>query len=219
MIGLVKIILKILPWLLLVAILSWMLIAEKLDFGIVEGKKEIYQNTILTRMESMGRLELVQYNFQEVTEVKKEMAKIDLKLFKMSTAPFSPDSKAVLISQGSAAGCIDLGRVKPEDIREVKDTVYVKLPLPELCYFKLDLENSRLYDLEVSGLSREDRKSFMNELYKVAEQNIRESALKMGIIDQTRANANLILKPLLEEIAGKPVVLQFALAMDGERIK
>lgn len=218
MIGLVKIILKILPWLLLVAILSWMLIAEKLDFGIVEGKKEIYQNTILTRMESMGRLELVQYNFQEVTEVKKEMAKIDLKLFKLPTT-IAPDSKAVLISQGSAAGCVDLGRVKPEDIRELKDTVYVKLPLPELCYFKLDLENSRLYDLEVSGLSREDRKLFMNELYKVAEQNIRESALKMGIIDQTRTNANLILKPLLEEIAGKPVVLQFALEMDGELIK
>ena len=126
MIGLAKIILKILPWLLVVALLSWMLIEEKLGFELQEGNKEVYQSTILTRMESMGKMELVKYNFQEVTEIKKEMAKIDLKLFKLPTT-MAPDSKAVLISQGSAAGCIDLKAIKPKDINEINDTIYIAI--------------------------------------------------------------------------------------------
>ena len=210
MIGLAKIILKILPWLLLVALLSWMLIEEKLGFELQDGSKEVYQSTMLTRMETMGKLELVKYNFQEVTEIKKEMAKIDLKLFKLPTT-MAPDSKAVLISQGSAAGCIDLTKISKKDITEVEDTVYIKLPTPEMCYFKLDMENSRLYDLEISGLSRENRKTFMDELYKLAENKIHESALNMGILDQTRENAELVLKPLLEQISGKPVVFTYTL--------
>ncbi len=210
MIGLAKIILKILPWLLVVALLSWMLIEEKLGFELQEGNKEVYQSTILTRMESMGKMELVKYNFQEVTEIKKEIAKIDLKLFKLPTT-MAPDSKAVLISQGSAAGCIDLKAIKPKDINEINDTIYISLPQPELCYFKIDLANSRIYDLEISGLSKENRKLFLDELYQLAENKIHQSALDMGILDQTIENAELVLKPLFEEIAGKPVVLKFRL--------
>ncbi len=208
MIGLLKIALKILPWLLVVSLLSWMLLEEKLGFSVQEGNKEVYQNTILTRMESMGKLELVQYNFQEVTEIKKEMDKIDFKLFKLPTT-MAPDSRAVLISQGSAAGCIDLSRIEKKDILEINDTLYITLPDPELCYFKLDLEKSRLYDLEISGLSKPDRKLFLDKLYKLAEDKIQQSALDIGILDQTKGNANLILKPLFEEIADKPVILTF----------
>ena len=72
MIGLLKIIFKSIPWILLVAILSWLLIEEKIDFGIKEGSKDVYQNNILTQVEALGKLELAQYHFQEVTELKGE---------------------------------------------------------------------------------------------------------------------------------------------------
>ena len=70
MINLTKLILKILPWLLTVGLLVWMLFTEKLS-NSSEGRTEIMTNTILTRVEQMGKMELVKYNFQEVTEVKK----------------------------------------------------------------------------------------------------------------------------------------------------
>lgn len=199
-----------LPWLIVVALLSWMLISEKLSLDIIGGEKETYQHTILTRVEAMGKLELVKYNFQEVTEVQKAVARIDLKLFKLPTT-IAPDSRAVLISQGSAVGCVNLAKLQKSDIREVNDTLYIRLPPPELCYFKVDLEKSRLYDLEISGLSKSEKKTFMEELYKVAEAHIKKSAYEMGILEQTRENAETILTPLLENISGKQVVVTFKL--------
>ena len=128
----------------------------------------------------------MKYNFQEVSEVKKMADYVDLKFFKYKPVP---DSKGVLISQGSAAGCIDLTKIKLEDITEENDTIYVSLPSPELCYFKIDLEKSRIYDLQVNYMSRDDQKEFIQELYKVAEAQIQDTALETGILDQTRENA------------------------------
>ena len=124
MINLAKLILKILPWLLVVGLLSWMLIQEKMSFSS-ERVTEIETNTILTKVEQRGKMELVKYNFQEVTEIKKIANSIDFKFFKYKPLP---DSKGVLISQGSAAGCIDLTKIRVEDIQSENDTIYIKLP-------------------------------------------------------------------------------------------
>lgn len=206
MINLAKLVLKILPWLMVVGLLSWMLIQEKFSAAWVEGAKEVRQTTMLTKVEQMGKLELVKYNFQEVSEVKKMADYVDLKFFKYKPVP---DSKGVLISQGSAAGCIDLTKITLEDIAEENDTIYVSLPAPELCYFKIDLEKSRIYDLQVSYMSRDDQKEFIQELYKVAEAQIRDTALETGILEQTRDNAHSILRPILENISGKKVMISF----------
>ncbi|SNS53267.1 Protein of unknown function [Ekhidna lutea] len=207
MINLVKLILKILPWLLVVGLLSWMLIQEKMSFS-KERITEIETNTILTKVEQLGKMELVKYNFQEVTEIKKITNSIDFKLFKYKPLP---DSKGVLISQGSAAGCIDLTRIKSADIQSEGDTLYISLPKPEICYFKIDLEKSRLYDLQIDYMRDEDRKNFVQELYKVAEEQIQKSALESGILEQTKENAHSVLRPMLESISDKTIILSFEL--------
>lgn len=191
---------------MVVALMSWMLIEEKFSGLVVEGGKETTQSSVLTQVEQMGKLELVKYNFQEVTEVKKIADHIDFKLFTYKPVP---DAKAVLISQGAATGCIDLTKLLASDPSESGDTIYISLPQPELCHFKLDLEKSRMYDLQIQYMSAEDRKDFIEELYKVAEVQIRESALKTGILDQTKENAHLILKPMLENMTGKKVAISF----------
>ncbi len=209
MIQLAKIILKILPWLMVVGLMSWMLIEEKFSGFLEQGQKETVQSTILTRVEQIGKLELVKYNFQEVTEIKKIADSFDFKLFKYKPLP---DAKAVLISQGVATGCIDLSRLTAADLSESGDTLYISLPQPELCYFKLDLEKSRMYDLQIQYMSDEDKKNFIEQLYKVAEAQIRESAMQTGILDQTQENAQLILKPMLENMTGKKVMIGFQMS-------
>ena len=54
----------------------------------------------------------------------------------------------------------------------------------------------------------------MDELYKQAEINIKQSALETGILEETQYNAQILLKPLLETISGMPVVLTFDLSKD-----
>jgi hypothetical protein len=156
----------------------------------------------------MGKLELVKYNFQEVSEVKKMADYIDLKFFKYKLVP---DAKGVLISQGSAVGCIDLTKIKRIDIVEENDTLYVSLPAPELCYFKIDLEKSRIYDLKVSYMSSDDQRNFVQELYKAAEAQIRDTAMETGILEQTKENAHAVLRPILENLSGKTVMINFKL--------
>ncbi|WP_420316916.1 DUF4230 domain-containing protein [Ekhidna sp.] len=214
MINLTKLILKILPWLLTVGLLSWMLFQEKIT-NSRERITEIETNTILTRVEQMGKMELVKYNFQEVTEVKKIAGEIDLKFFKYKPVP---DSKGVLISQGSAVGCIDFTKIRNQDVIASGDTIIIKLPPPEICYFKIDLEKSRLYDLKTDYMRGDERQSFVQELYKVAEKQIEDSALKSGILEQTRENAHVVLKPMLENLTKKVVIIHFNLNSETERL-
>ncbi|MEO9483252.1 MAG: DUF4230 domain-containing protein [Ekhidna sp.] len=209
MINLAKLVLKILPWLLTVGLLSWMLIQEKMNFSR-ERITQVETNTILTRVEQMGKMELVKYNFQEVTEVKKIAGEIDLKIFKYKPVP---DSKGVLISQGSAVGCIDFQKINAADINFSKtgDTLFLQLPAPEICYFKIDLEKSRLYDLQIDYMRADEQKNFIQELYKVAEQEIKDASLASGILEQARDNAHGVLRPMLQALTGKVVILNFDL--------
>ncbi|MEP1034420.1 DUF4230 domain-containing protein [Ekhidna sp.] len=207
MINLAKLILKILPWLLTVGLLAWMLIQEKMNFSR-ERITQIEANTLLTKVEQIGKMELVKYNFQEVTEVRKIAGEIDFKFFKYKPVP---DSKGVLISQGSAVGCIDFKKITPSNISASGDSIFLRLPSPEICYFKIDLEKSRLYDLQIDYMRSDDRKKFVQELYKVAEQEIKNASLQSGIIEQTRENAHIVLRPMLETMTGKVVILTFDL--------
>ncbi|MEM6643035.1 MAG: DUF4230 domain-containing protein [Bacteroidota bacterium] len=177
----------------------------------IEEPKELYQSTLLTKVEQMGKLELAKYSFQEVTEVKRVGDIVDLRFFKYKIAP---DSKAVLISQGSATGCIDLSRIKPEDLSEKNDTLVVLLPGPEMCYFKIDLEKSRLYDLQINYLPVDERSKFVQELYQAAEREIKKTALETGILEQTKENAKQVLRPLFESISKKKVIIRFKLDTD-----
>ena len=214
MIKLLQLLLKSFPWLLSLGLLIWLFLQKTNQTK--SPTIEVITNSILTKTESLGKMELVKYNFQEVTELKRIADAIDFRLFKFKSVP---DSKAVLISKGSAVGCIDLTRLLAKDITHRSDTIYITLPPPEICYFKINLEESRLYDLQINFLNDEERKSFIQELYKAAENEIKNSAMKTGILDETEENAHSILQPLLESISGKVVRVRFGLVSEDIEIE
>ena len=189
----VRLILLIIPW----ALLLFFVITQNLD---EKKRSEAYSNNtaILNEVEALGKLELVKYNFKEITELE-ELSKKYFKVFQLG-----PDSKIALISEGQAVGCIDLERIDLEDIQIQSDTVYITLPQPELCYYKLDLAKSRIYSLQTNPLK--DERAFIDKAYKNAEEEIRNAALNSGILTQTTVNAKIILKPFLENVSGKVVV-------------
>ncbi len=199
--------LKRLPWILLLLALAWIFITTK-GIQVIPERTEVNTSLVLEKVENLGKLELVKYNFQEITELKKISAEWDLKIFKLKNGP---DSKAILISKGEAVACIDLTLVTSRDILEEGDTIYIQLPKADLCYFKLDLQKSKLYDLELGYLSETAKASFFDDLYKKAEIELEKTARNSDIFDQAEANAQIILKPLLEAITNKTVILRFPL--------
>ncbi|WP_373513711.1 DUF4230 domain-containing protein [Persicitalea sp.] len=163
-----------------------------------KNKLENTQTVVLEEITSLGKLELVRYNFKDIVE-------------QQITKMWLPDAKAVLIVQGEAVGCVDLTQMDIADIEAGQDTLVIHLPEPELCFFKIDHDRSKVYNTEYAFM---EEAQLVQEGYKQAERQIRQSALDMGILEQTRENARKMLTPILERASGKKVVLLFP--MKGE---
>lgn len=193
--NMTKFLLKLGPFLIILLLLGWIYFLRSGD----EDKESIItRTTVLNKVEALGKMELVKYHFKEVTEIT-EMSEKYFNFFKLG-----PDSKIALISTGYAVGCLDLSLLSEEDIRIEEQTIYINLPKPELCYYKLDLEKTRIFSLQTNPLK--DESAFIQKAYKNAEEEIKVSALSSGIMNQTLQNAELVLRPLLENLSGKTVV-------------
>ena len=151
------------------------------------------QRIVLKEITSLGKLELVKYTFKDIVEHEQ-------------VNTFLPNANAILIVEGEATGCIDLTKITAIDITSDGDSVTVQLPKPELCTWKINHDRSRVYDTRFSFL---DQSQLVSDAYRKAERQVKESALNGGILDQTRQNANQMLRPLLERISGKKVGLVF----------
>lgn len=188
-----------------ITVVGSIFIWEKLKNFSFFSVKEIKttHNMVLKEMTLLGKLELANFTFRDIVE--QELVR-----------DYLPNPKAILIVQGEAIGCIDLTKVKAEDVSSKDDTLIVHLPDPELCSYKIDHSKSKIYDTEYAFMNEQ---SLMNEAYTRAEDKIKQSAIEMGILEQTKKNANLILKPLLENISGKKVVLQYRMKATLEKLK
>lgn len=167
------------------------------------GELTTTHNIVLKEITDLGKLELVKYAYRDVVEQK-------------ISRDFLPDPKAILIIQGEAVGCIDLKKVKEDDIVSVKDTLVITLPNPEICYHKIDHSRSTVYHKEYAFMNEG---LLLEEAYKRAEKQILQSALDSDILQQTKQNADLVLKPILEKSSGKKVVLKYPLSGSLERLK
>lgn len=190
----------------LVAILLLWDFAKKKIFSSEPPQPIITHNITIDQIEAMGKLELVKYKFRDVLEYKVG-----------NSSWYGTGSKILVIISGEAVGCIDLTKIKKEDIIEDSTKLYIKLPPPELCYSKVNHQESKTYDVEsgIFGKFNDKSSEALENAYKEAEKKIKELALEANILEQTKKNAELILKPTLEQISKKKVVFKY----DLENIK
>lgn len=173
------------------------------DFTGGDNQVETMHTVVLEQITSIGKLELVKYNFKDVVE--QEVVKIWL-----------PNAKAVLIVQGEAIGCVDLTKVNIADITSEQETLVVHLPEPELCLFKIDHDKSKVYNTEYAFT---EEAKLVDQAYKQAEKQIQKSALDMGILKQTEENARKVLTPMLEKASGKKVILKFPMTAKIDKLR
>jgi len=160
----------------------------------------VTHHTVLTQVTRMGKLELVKYNFRDIVEYEKGRTSYE------RLNQYLDKAKAVLIVNGEAVGCVDLTKIGPADVVESDSTVIVYLPEPELCVYKINHEQSKLYDMQNTYFQEEGK--MVHEAYAAAEQQVRQSALDMGILQQAEENAQQILQPFLEQVSGKKVIIR-----------
>ncbi len=160
-------------------------------------------NVVIKEVVSLGKMELVKYSFRDVVE--QEIIR-----------DFLPDPKAILIVQGEAVGCIDLSKITEKDLLTSGDTLILNLPNPEVCYHKIDHSKSKIYKTDYAFMNEG---LLLDEAYRKAEEQILKSALDSDILELTKKNADLILKPLIENISSKKVVIKYPLSGDLKRLK
>ncbi len=194
-----KSIIKILIGVILGVLLCWIVISFL-------GKKKNVESTISThqevveKVEAIGKLELVRMNIRDVLEHK-------------IVREWLPNAKAVLIINGEAVGCIDLQKVKKDDISISKDTLKIKLPDPEICYCKIDHSKSKVYETSNEFFSGAQ---LVDGAYIEAEKQLRQTVLNAGILEQTKTNAVILLKPFFETLGFKHTIIYFDQAEYGK---
>ncbi|HLO45917.1 MAG TPA: DUF4230 domain-containing protein [Leadbetterella sp.] len=160
-------------------------------------------NIVIKEIASLGKMELVKYSFRDVVE--QEIIR-----------DFLPDPKAILIVQGEAVGCIDLSKISDKDLVTKSDTLILNLPNPEVCYHKIEHSKSKIYKTDYAFMNES---LLLDEAYRKAEEQILQSALNSDILEQTKKNADLILKPLVENISKKKVIIKYPLSGNLNRLK
>ena len=203
--NLIRLIRRLLPLLFLVG-LGWFLWKKVgptlagLNPLLAEPKVTVTHNTVLTQVEALGKLELVRYRFKDVVEYRKA-----------SRYPLLPAAKVALVVGGEAVGCLDLRKIRPQDVVFEGDTIVrVFLPAPELCSFQVNHNQSRVFSTE-NGFFQDAE--LVDEGYKYAEAQVRNAALQSGILAETQRNAEQILQPMLRTLTGRRVVLSQQMTM------
>lgn len=180
-------------FILIVGIVVGLLIMSFLKGKKESDRVEISHNMIVEKIESLGNLEVTKYSIQDMMEYKK-------------VRRWLPNAKTALIISGEVTGCIDLTKLKPEDIQTSGKSITLKLPAPEICHVSIDHSKSRVYDMEY-GLWESAK--ITDEAYKSAERQLNEKAKQLDIISQSRNNAVNLLRPILSSMGFEEVIITF----------
>ncbi|MEM6764494.1 MAG: DUF4230 domain-containing protein [Bacteroidota bacterium] len=153
----------------------------------------VTHTVVLERIEGLGKLELLKYQFSDVVshEIMRE---------------WLPDPKVVLLVQGETVACVDFTRIDSSSVLVDGDTLLVTLPDPEICYHKIDHQKSKIYETEYTFFYEGE---LVDAAYKQAENQVLQSALDSGILDQSRGQAEKVIIPMLRTLTGKHIDLRF----------
>lgn len=155
---------------------------------------------VIEKIVDLGKMELVNYQFHDNL---KHSLEID----------WWPDPEILISVYGEAVGCVDFRGIDSTALTFVGDSILiVRLPEPEVCQVKVDHQKSMVQHTSFTSISP-DKRNLVDEAYKLAEQQILKAALESGILENTRNKANEILKPSLEAISQRKVILQFPIQL------
>jgi hypothetical protein len=161
-----------------------------------KGKEEITNTVFISEIKALGKLELTKITIKDVMEYQMEL-------------DWALDKKVLMVFGGEVVGCIDLTKIKEENITNTDSIITIKFGATEICYSKLDHSKTKLYNLSTMAEFNKIEPEMMDYLYKKGEAYLVSDSMKMIVNKETEANAQKILKPLLEKISKKHVDLVF----------
>ncbi|MGB8215199.1 MAG: DUF4230 domain-containing protein [Anaerolineales bacterium] len=150
--------------------------------------------TIINQVQALARLETIRYTVEKVITAETNQGIL---------APLFGD-RLLFVAHGYVIAGIDMSQIKPEDLWLDGSVLQVRLPMAEVLVATLDNNKSYVYDRQTGLLTQADP-TLETQARQVAEQDIRQSALDDGILDQAMANAQTYLLWFFEALGYKQV--------------
>lgn len=162
--------------------------------GLIGGRNTVFADsvpTVVEKIQRLSRLESVVYSLDTVVEGQK-------------SSPILPDAlagdKLLLVVHGQSIAGVDLGKLKPEDVR-IQETgngrsIHVTLPTSEVFLTTLDNQHTRVY-ARTTGLLVPADQNLESETRAKAQTQLQSAALADGILDAARKNARATVAALL----------------------
>lgn len=186
--------LSVVPYLVVIVltlIISWFLFRDKTPDTQITETNEM----AVTKIQAIGKMELVKLTIKDVLEY-------------TIHRDYLPDSRVLLVVSGEMAGCLDLTKITSQQINISDSVVKIILPKPEICYYKIDQQKTRIYNATTYFLL--DNEALTTQLaLRKAENYFKSDSLNQVVFKETEINAQKVLKPLLESITHKQVILEF----------
>jgi hypothetical protein len=186
--------LNILPYLVIIIltlIVGWFLFRHTVPNEVISEINDIS----VTKIQAVGKMELVKMTIKDVLEytIKRD---------------YLPDSRILLVVSGEIAGCIDLTKLETKNIISNDSILEITLPNPEICYYKIDHQKSKIYNATTYYML-DDEAKLTQLVYQKAENYFKSDSLNRIVFKETELNAQKVLKPILESITHKKVKLSF----------
>jgi hypothetical protein len=149
----------------------------------------IGQPTVVRQIQQLQRLETVLYTLENVVEGEHDYSSV---LPKLLTA-----DRILLIGHGEVVAGVDLGRIGSGDVIVQGRSVVLRLPQPEIFSARIDNQKTHVYSRDTGILVPVDP-NLETDVRREAERQLREAALKDGILEAARRNAQATLTSFLK---------------------
>jgi hypothetical protein len=151
--------------------------------------------TIIHEVQSLARLETIQYTVEKVitAEVGQEIS------------AFLFGDRLLFVAHGSVIAGVDLAKMSSNDLELKNNSLYVRLPDPEVFVATLNNEKSFVYDRK-TGLLAHGNADLETKARQAAEAEILKAALNDGILKLARQNAESYLTRLFNALGYKDVI-------------
>jgi hypothetical protein len=172
-----------------------------------EKKTDRSQPTLLLSIQDLARFDAASGNFQEVIDVQQDRSFIPDIIF---------NDRSLFVCVGSVDAYVDFSHIGQGDITDSPDhkTVTVKLPAAELDKTNIDHDKSYVFAAQKGLVNRlgdlfggDPNKE--QELYKLGEQRIQQSAKDSGLLQRAEDNTKQMLEQLLKSLGYTSITVTF----------
>ena len=159
----------------------------------------VEQPVVVRQIQQLQRLETVLYTLENVVEGEHDYTSV---LPKLLTA-----DRILLIGHGEVVAGVDLGKIGSGDVVVQGRAVTLRLPAAEIFSTRIDNQKTRVYSRDTGILVPVDP-DLETDVRREAERQLREAALKDGILEAAARNARTTLTSFLKGLGFEQVEIR-----------